>query len=143
MGEVGVLGDAERVDIAAAAVAFYAAEVRVGVGEDDLDAAAAHARARARALAVIVVPAGDVFYHEIVLVVVVRGGTAGHVRILLSRPDHVVALALLVEGIGPVVPVFAERLVAAVFHGPERGVQGAQSSTAAQLPLMFSRRMNS
>ena len=105
----GILGDAHGVDDAAGAVVQLAAMVGVGVGENDLYATRRHAGASARTLTPVVVPATHHLDGQSVHVVVVVGcGLTAIER----------AVALLVVGVAPLVPVLAQSLVATVLHRP-------------------------
>ena len=109
VGIEGVLGYAHGVGHTAHAVVRLAAVVGVGVGEHDFHAAVAHTRACTGPLPPVVVPAAHHLDGHLVHVVVV----------LMSRFAAVErSVALGMVGVAPLVPVFAQSLVAAVLHGP-------------------------
>ena len=111
MGKEGILGDAHGIDDAAGAIVRLAAMMGVCVAEHNFHAAAADAPARAGPLEPVFVPALDHLAGKLIhVVIVLQGGGATIER----------AVALLVKGIGLLVPVFAQPLVPTVFHGPHR-----------------------
>ena len=109
VGIEGVLGYAHGVCHTAHAVVRLAAVVGVGVGEHDFHAAVTHTRACSGALLPVVVPAAHHLDGHLVHVVVVFMSR-------LAAVERSVALGMV--GVAPSVPVFAQSLVAAVFHGP-------------------------
>src|SRR5258708_29348099 len=108
---IRVLGNAHGVHFAAATVILRASEMGVRVGKDDVDAAGVDASAGAWPLAPIIIPASDSFNGKRVLVAVVFFGGATTVER---------AVAVFVKRRSELVPVFAQALIAAVFHGPKR-----------------------
>ena len=109
MGKEGILRQAHGIGDTAGAIVRLAAMMGVGVGEDDLHTPAADACACAGTLQPVVVPATDHLNGKLVHVVVVFIGRL----VAVER-----SVALLVEGVAVAVPVFAQTLVATVFHGP-------------------------
>ena len=109
MDEEGIFGNAHRIGDATHAEVGLAPMMRVGIREHNLHAAAADAGSRAGTLHPIVVPAAHHFHGKCVHIVVVVGGR-------LAAIERTVAL--LVIGIRIFVPVFAQSLVATIFHGP-------------------------
>ena len=111
VGKEGILGNTHGIGDAARSVVRFAAVVGVGVREHNLHTAAADAGASARALLPVVIPAAYHLNGKLVHVVVVFQGR-------LATVER--SVAFLVVGIALFVPVFAQSLVAAVFHGPHR-----------------------
>ena len=109
MGKEGILRQAHGIGDTAGAIVRLAAMMGVGVGEDDLHTPAADACACAGTLQPVVVPATHHLNGKLVHVVVVFIGRL----VAVER-----SVALLVEGVAVAVPVFAQTLVATVFHGP-------------------------
>ena len=109
MGIESILGDAHGIHNTAGAVVRLAAMVGIRIGEDNLHAARGHTCASAWTFTPIVVPTAHHLDGELVhIVVVLRGGLATIER----------AVAFLVVGVAPLVPVLAQALITTVFHGP-------------------------
>ena len=85
--------------------------VGVRVGEDNLHATRRDTATGAGPLAPVVVPATHHLDGKLVHVVVVVGSRLATIQR---------TVALLVEGVAPLVPILAQALVAAVLHGPHR-----------------------
>ena len=109
MDEEGILGNTHRIGNATHAVVGFSAMMRVGIREHNLHAAAADARSRAGTFHPVVVPAAHHLHGKCVHIVVVVGGG-------LTAIER--SVALLMVGIRIFVPVFAQSLVATIFHGP-------------------------
>ena len=109
MSEKGILGDAHSVSDAACAIVRLTTMVGVGVRKNNLHATAGNTGARAWTLTPVVVPATHHFDSELVhVVVVLQGG--------LTAIEG--AIALLVIGVAPRIPIFPQPLIATIFHSP-------------------------
>ena len=109
MGVERIFGDTHGIDNTAHTVVGLATVVGVGVAEHDFHATAAHTPSGAWPLEPVLIPPAHHLDGKAVHVVVVVGGQ-------LTPVER--SVTLLVEGIALLVPVLAQTLVAAVFHGP-------------------------
>ena len=111
MDEEGVLGDTHGIDDAAGTIVRLTAVVGVRVAEDDFYTTAGDAGACAGTLTPVVVPAAHHLDSKLVHVVVVLQGRVASIER---------AVALLVVGVAPLVPILAQAFVATVLHSPHR-----------------------
>ena len=109
MDKEGILGNAHCIGDATHAEVGFSPMMRVGIREHNLHAAAADAGSRAGTLHPIVVPAAHHFHGKSVHVVVVVSGR-------LAAIER--SVAFLMVRIRIIVPVFAQSLVATIFHSP-------------------------
>ncbi len=106
-----IFGNAHGIGHTTATIVLCTAIMGVGVAEDNLHSTAAGPGSGTRTLTPVIVPAPYQFHHEFVLIVVVS----------LCRFVFVErTVAFLMVWIAVAVPIFAQCLVAAIFHGKHR-----------------------